>query len=235
MITAAVLLAAAPVSLVSRSPELDFAYRWSAEAEAVPALARRFRADAAAQKREMLKTARAEREVRRRMGAEFNGLQFSREWATAGQSSRLLSLLGETSAFTGGAHPNGGSTALLWDRRLARQVPLGSLLRSGQSWTGAIRQPFCLLLDRERTKRRQQKVVRGEWPNQCPETKELSLVLTDRNRNGRFDHIEVIADSYVAGPYAEGSYEITLPLTAAMLSRLKPEYAPSFEPQPPVQ
>ena len=53
--------------------------------------------------------------------------------------------------------------------------------------------------------------------------------------DGRFDHVAVTADAYVAGPYAEGAYTITLPLTAAMLARLKPAYRAGFEPQPPVQ
>jgi hypothetical protein len=64
---------------------------------------------------------------------------------------------------------------------------------------------------------------------------ELTLALGDRDSNGRFDHVEVIADPYVAGAYAEGAYEIALPLTATMLTRLRPEYGQSFEPQPPVQ
>jgi hypothetical protein len=77
--------------------------------------------------------------------------------------------------------------------------------------------------------------VRGEWPNQCPALSELTLALADRDSNGRFDHVEVIADPYVAGSYAEGAYTVTLPLTATMLARLRPEFRTNFEPQPPVQ
>lgn len=232
----ALLLAAAPVSIASETRDLDFSYGWSAEAEAVPALSRRFRADAARQRRDMNKMAAAEKKARKEMGlAEWNGLQFSRSWETAGQSARLLSLIGATGSYTGGAHPNGGTTALLWDKKLARQTSYAALLQSGQSWDGALRQPFCILLDRERAERRQEKVTRGEWPSQCPGLKELTLALADHDHDGRFDHMDVTADSYVAGPYAEGPYEISLPLTAAMLQRLKAEYRASFEAQPPVQ
>ena len=69
----------------------------------------------------------------------------------------------------------------------------------------------------------------------CPEMKEVAVVLSDTDRNGRFDHITVIADQYVAGPYAEGPYDISLPITARMIKRVKPEFAPSFEPRPPVR
>ena len=123
----------------------------------------------------------------------------------------------------------------MWDRLSAKEIKIASLLRAGQSWDGAIRQPFCVLLDRERAKRRQEPARSGDWLSQCPELKELTIALADENRNGRFDHLAITADAYVAGPYAEGAYEISLPLTATMLSRVKPEYRLSFEPQPPVQ
>lgn len=229
------LLAAAPVTIASDRNGLDFSYSWSREAEAVPALARRFRTDAARQKRDMMAMVATEKAMRRKMKLDFGGLQFSRAWTTSGQSRRLLSLVGATSAYTGGAHSNGGTTALLWERALSREVTLASLLQPGKSWDGAIRQPFCILLDRERTKRRQEPVKSGEWPNQCPELKELTIALADHDRDGRFDHLDLTADAYVAGPYSEGPYEVSLPLTATMLARLKPAYRAEFEPQPPVQ
>jgi hypothetical protein len=106
---------------------------------------------------------------------------------------------------------------------------------SPTGWTGAIRQPFCTLLDREREKRREQPVRRTDMFGNCPALKELTVTPEDSNGNGRFDHVRVTADPYVAGPYAEGEYVISLPVTFTMVSRLKSEYRPSFEPQPPVQ
>lgn len=230
------ILSLVPVSIASETKDLDFAYSWSAEANAVPALAQRFRSDAAKQRRDMNQAATAEKKAREQMGMrEWSGLQFSRSWETAGQSARLLSLVGATSSYTGGAHPNSGTSALLWDRKLGRETNYAALLKAGQSWSAAIRTPFCTLLDRERAERRREKVKRGEWPNQCPELKELTLALADHDKDGLFDHVDVTADSYVAGPYAEGPYEISLPLTATMLQRLRPEYRASFEAQPPVQ
>jgi hypothetical protein len=34
---------------------------------------------------------------------------------------------------------------------------------------------------------------------------------------------------YEAGPYAEGAYEVTLPVSAAVVAAVKGEYRPSFE------
>ena len=64
---------------------------------------------------------------------------------------------------------------------------------------------------------------------------ELTVLLVDEDKNGRFDHVRVTADQYVAGPYAEGPYEISLPITETMLKRLKSEYRTSFEPRPAVK
>ncbi len=233
---AAVLLALAPVTISSKDDLLAFDYRWSAEAAAIPALNRRFRAEAARQKRAALRTARDNAEVRRRFNSAVPGGDFfSRSWQTAGQTTRLLSLEAETAAHTGGAHPNSGTSSLLWDRRLAREISLDALLQRPGWWSSAIRQPFCTLLDRERVKRREEPVPRGEWPSRCPKLKELTLTLEDRDGDQRFDHVRATADPYVAGPYAEGNYVISLPITGRMIARLKPQYKSSFEPQPPVQ
>ena len=231
----ALLIVAAPVEIVSSSPALDFRYRWSAEAAAVPALDRRFRREAAKLKAKWLKDGREYLVIREKMGGGAVGYMLSVDWTTAGSTPRLLSLERASANFSGGAHGNSGTSSLLWDRRLAREVKLDALLLRPGWWNGAIRQPFCTLLDRERAKRRQEQVKRGEWPNQCPELKDLTLTLEDKDRDRRFDHLSVTADPYVAGAYAEGEYVISLPLTAAMLARLKPEYRASFEAQPPVQ
>ena len=238
MITIALALAAAPVAIASKDELLEFEYSWSGEAATVPALDRRFRADAAKQKREALATAREDRKVRLETGGkpeDWNGHFFSHSWETAGQSTRLLSLEASTGTYTGGAHGNSGTSSLLWDRRAAREISLDSLLQRPGWWNAAIRQPFCTLLDRERAKRRGEPVNKADMFGACPELKELTLTLEDKDKDARFDHVRVTADPYVAGPYAEGEYVISLPLTAAMLNRLKPAYRADFEPQPPVQ
>jgi hypothetical protein len=117
---------------------------------------------------------------------------------------------------------------------LNREIAIRNLLRPGKSWAGAIRQPFCVLLDRERAKRREEPVKKDDFFANCPALSSVSILLEDSDKNRRFDHILVTADPYVAGPYVEGAYEISLPLTEAMIERLKPEYRASFEPRPPI-
>ena len=47
--------------------------------------------------------------------------------------------------------------------------------------------------------------------------------------NGRtFDRIGIWYGPYVAGPYAEGAYELDFPVDARVLAAVKPEYEAAF-------
>ena len=53
-------------------------------------------------------------------------------------------------------------------------------------------------------------------------------VLMGSGDKAHFTRIGLIADPYVAGPYVEGSYEVTLPVSPALLKAVKPEYRSMF-------
>jgi len=92
------------------------------------------------------------------------------------------------------------------------------------------RSSFCKALDAERLRRRDGERLEGEFA-QCPAFKELAIILVDRKRNHRFDHLLFVASPYVAGPYVEGSYEISLPISSSLIAAMKPDYRSSFEVQ----
>jgi len=235
-VIALLLIAAAPVrdfSVKQSTRHYSYTYGWPKEAVAIPALNRKLTAEMNEDRRWLVKEATSAS----KQGSWFppDGYESQLTWETVGQSKRLLSLSGSYWTYTGGAHGNGVTKAMLWDRQRNREIGIAQLLRTGTSWIGAIRQPFCVLLDRERVERRAEPVRRNEMFGDCPSYGSLIVVLTDKDRSGRFDHIDVTADQYVAGPYSEGPYDISLPITGKMIERLKPEYSSSFEPQPPVQ
>jgi hypothetical protein len=226
--------AARPFSVEEENDLYGFSYSWPAEAAAVPELVAQFTSERDKAKGELAASAKLDREERRKQGFDFHPYAAQVTYETRGQSDRLLSLERNVYSFTGGAHGSSGSGAVLWDRNAAHQVSIPDLVQPGQSWTGAVRQPFCVLLDREREKRRGEPVRKDDMFGECPKYEELTALISDDDRNGRFDHVKVIADQYVAGPYVEGPYEISLPITPTMIERLKPEYRRSFEPKPPV-
>ncbi|WP_309700934.1 MULTISPECIES: hypothetical protein [unclassified Sphingomonas] len=84
----------------------------------------------------------------------------------------------------------------------------------------AIRTDYCARLKAEQRRRNQGDV---SSMNVCPQVKNLTILLG--STNGRaIDRIGLIADPYVAGSYAERAYEVTLPVTRAILAAVKPEY-----------
>jgi hypothetical protein len=201
---------AKPFKTELKSKWLDFEYGWSSEANAIPALVARFSADMRKQRASLTAQAQKDAADRKKQGFPFNAYEQVTSITTVGETPRLLSLSNDTYEFAGGAHGNSGTKAILWDRRLNRQIDLNALFRTGSSYLTTIRGPYCSALKAERKKRRQ-----GEQ-------------LGDPKKKGRFNQILIVADPYVAGPYVEGSYDISVPVTAALITKLKPEYRPSF-------
>src|SRR4051794_33200695 len=218
---------AKPFSYKSRTryAEVDFTY--SADAAAVPALVRRFKADLARERAQTVQCGRQETEIRVKSGSEGIACSSSTGITTSGQTGRLLSLARADYAFTGGAHGNGGTTPLLWDRRLGKEIKFASLFSAPEGYASALRDPYCRALNAERNKRRGQGYESSAVPefDACPKFSELSLIPAG---SPRFSTIHVIASPYTAGPYVEGEYDVVLPVTARLMSALKPQFRASF-------
>ena len=221
---------ARPIKVETKNSALEFTYEWSSEAAAVAALDRRFRAESAKAYREALVNARQDQALARQQKRDFNPEFYSMHWSTAGQTPRLLSLQSQLGTFTGGAHPNSSNGALLWDRRLNQQIGMDALFLRKQAFGALTRIRYCVLLAGERQKRRDGEKFGGDF-DQCPKYRELAIAPTDKDKDGRFDTIAMVASPYVAGPYVEGEYEIEVPVTRQLIAALKPAYRNSFEAQ----
>ena len=217
------------VRMVEENDLFDFEASWPVEAAAEPLLDARFREQAVASKAEIRRMAEDEKKMRDENGLVFHGLSTSTVWTTAGQSERLLSLSGEASSYTGGAHPNYGAVSILWDREQDKEVTMRALFGRNASLDGALREEFCRKLDAERDNRRGGVEIDGTF-GECPDiSSDIVVVPTDADGNGKFERLMLIASPYVAGSYAEGSYEIVLPMTQARLAAVNEMYRPSFE------
>lgn len=159
----------------------------------------------------------------------FNPYGSSTGWQVVADLPNWLSLSADYWEFTGGAHGNSAFGTLLWDKRadVARD-PL-SLFTSAAALQGATQAEFCDLLDRQRAQKRGEPVVReeGNWMNECIGLDAVTVVLGSSNRR-TFDRIGFLVPPYNAGPYAEGSYEVTLPVGKAIMDAVKPEFKTAF-------
>ena len=216
-----------PFAVDRKGDTVEFNYAWSAEASAIPALVRRLRGDLETSWRAASTTAQSDRAEALTAQRPFKGHKFSRRWTTAGQSSRLLSLDGQT--LIGGTKPSNGAEGLLWDRSARAEIKTERLFAAANDLETLVHAPYCNTLEGERAKRRGGSARAGEAFSACPKLSELAVVPADSNANRRFDRFRLIAPTGVAGADAEGRYDIAVPVTAELRAALKPAYRSSFE------
>jgi hypothetical protein len=104
------------------------------------------------------------------------------------------------------------------------------MFRSKAALQAALGEGWCAGLKAERTARlgEEASAVMDEddiFP--CPPIAELQIYPASSDGQ-RFDRIELLAGQYVAGSYAEGIYEVTLPVTAQVLAAVRPQYRAAF-------
>jgi hypothetical protein len=141
---------------------------------------------------------------------------------------RYLSLSSNIATYTGGAHGNYGRSALVWDREAGKSLDPKDMfdLAALEQATATVR---CRLLNAERAERRGEPVPAdsSEWSEDCPDMDSIILFVGSSNRRA-FDRLGFYYGPYVAGSYAEGEYEVDLPVNAAILAAVKPEYRGAF-------
>ena len=207
----------------------DFEYAYPAEAGAIPALKAWLDADLKKQREDLIAEAKDGKADAKTNDYPFNGYSSGLTWSRVADLPGWLSLSGLTYEFTGGAHPNHGYTALLWDKGANRQRAATDLFISKAAFSAAIRGAFCDLLDRQREAKRGEKINRtsGDEFDACLDPAESTLILGSSNHQ-TFDRLGVLIGPYEAGPYAEGDYEVNLPVTQSLLDAVKPEYKAAF-------
>ncbi|HXG81863.1 MAG TPA: DUF4163 domain-containing protein [Sphingomicrobium sp.] len=221
----------APAAFVldEKNELIDFHFGWSAEAAAVPQLVDRFRKEMDKAKAELEAGAGEDKAFKEKEGFDFHGFMSTTDYKTTGQSPRLLSLSVEAGSFTGGAHGNYGVGSLLWDRAEAKEIKPTDLFAEPANMDRLLTQRWCDALNKARYEKRGEPVGGGGIFDDCPALSEIAIIPADKDGNGRFDTIMLVASPYVAGPWAEGAYEIELAVTPDLLAALKGDYRTSFE------
>jgi hypothetical protein len=208
---------------------IEFHYGWSAEAAAVPQLAAKFRKEMEQAESDLIGGAKEDKASREKEGFDFNGYMSSTQYDTAGQSSRLLSLRVDVGTYTGGAHGNHGTAALIWDRLANFEIGNKDLFAEAANRERLLTQRWCDALNKAREGKRGEPVGGGGIFDDCPKLDEIAIIPTDKNGNGRFELLTLVASPYVAGPWVEGDYEIELAVTPDLIAGLKSDYRDSFE------
>ena len=205
-----------------------FAYSWPAAASAIPALAEQLQAERDEQlgeQKDEWQSALADSPVD---CVSCRNRGFEKKWLVVADLPDWLSLSADLYVYTGGPHGTYGKSSLVWDKSAGRGMAGIELFNSPVDLEQALGAKLCAALTEARAKRRGGPVEQdGEWPNDCPGLDEASILVGSSNEK-TFDRIAVYFGPYVAGPYAEGDYELDFPVTASVIDAVKPEYARAF-------
>ncbi len=207
----------------------DFNYAYPAAAAAIPALRSFLEADLTKQKAALIKSAKEGRDEAKLADIEYHPYYRATDWRVVTETPGWLSLSATHESYEGGAHPNHWPDALLWDKAAGKQRAAEDLFTSKAALSQVIRKPFCREIDKQRSQKRGEPVKAGsdELFSNCIDPLGEVVILGSSNHR-TFDRIGILVAPYNAGPYAEGDYEVTLPVTAEILAVVKPEFRDSF-------
>jgi hypothetical protein len=222
--------AAAPMAYESKTPFADVSLTLPPAIKSQPDLHARLYASAVRDLRQFSEGAQADRTE---AGGDGGSAPYDKTiTVTPGaETGKLFSLVRGVSEYTGGAHPNPSATAVLWDKALKREVPGSDLFRGGD--LSALDTALCAAVNAERKRRDPQAqpitLTSAMW--NCPRAAGLPFVLAPSTTPGKAGGLVFLIGPYQVGPYSDGSYEVTVPLSA-FRQLLSPTYADEFAGQP---
>lgn len=144
-------------------------------------------------------------------------------WSITAVSPHLISLRNAWFDDTGGAHPNHGSGVLLWDR-VRNVMVLQDELFKPEVDTATVDALLCQATTRAKEARLGPTDPKA-W--HCPKFADGHAVLVPSSQPYRIGGMMFLFDPYTIGPYAEGDYEVLLPLDD-FKSILAPSWAGDF-------
>ena len=155
--------------------------------------------------------------------------QYARKvvWTITAISPRLISLKSEWFADTGGVHPNRGDGSYLWDREHNQMLQQTELFKPGYDFS-ALNPVLCDAITKVKAARMGPTDPKS-WT--CPKWDDSRAVLVPSTRPYRIGGLMFLYDPFVIGAYAEGDYQVTIPLSVFQQA-LAPAWADQFTGSP---
>lgn len=199
---------ARPLVFKQTDPAADIALTLPPEISRYPALHGALYDREAAQLKDFAAEAEAQRKA---SDGQYPWRQYEsqRQWFVAANTPRLVSLRAMWFDYTGGAHPNHGAAALLWDTGANAEIKTAALFRPDADMK-VLDKAICDAVTAAKN-RREGATPLGDIFS-CPKWTETALVLAPSTEPAKVGGLTVLIDPYVVGPYVEGDYEVTLPL-----------------------
>jgi hypothetical protein len=152
-------------------------------------------------------------------------------WRYSAKAGDIVSLIGDASEYTGGAHPN-----QRFDARIARsngaEIAFNDMLIAQRSPSPATVIAICEALKAAKVERIRSATILDE-PIVCigasanARTEDARLVLAPSNEPDKFGGVYAYYEPYAVGAYAEGPYILTVQ-QELFAEDLRPEFKPLF-------
>lgn len=218
---------AKPERLVAETEQYFVSVVYPAAAAQIPKLQALFLADFAQGKRDVVADVQ-EAQLDIDEGATFSPPCSAAGWTTVADTSRWISLVGQSYWFsTGMAHPNAGFILRLWDKRDGTTRQFRNLVVSLEKLAETLQPAFCKVIDAERARRRGAPVRGNADFSECLDPTD-HLIVPGSSDGRALDRLDIYVNPYEAGPFSEGSYHVRLPVTPAVIAALRADYAQSF-------
>lgn len=221
----------APASDVEEKGELiEFAYAYPRDAAQIPELAKWLDTDRQVKREALIVAAERDRAASAKGGFPYHAHSHLQKWLRVTNTRRFLSLSSEVETYMGGAHGMTSFETLLWDRNERRVLKPLDIFTSPEAFDAAIRDDFCARIKRAKAAKGIQTPDEPDSPfAKCPPASAQTVWLG--SSDGRYlDRMTIAIAPYEVGPFAEGSYKINVPVTAALVRAVKPEFARDFLP-----
>ncbi len=221
------------VKVEEKNAAFEFSYDYPAQAAAIPKLASWLKADQATARKKLAGWAKDGMRDAKANQYEYRAYTLGAHWDVVGDNAQFLSLSALDDNYTGGAHGNYSYRFLLWDRKANKPLKnYSEIFINGKGALDLVRKEYCAALVKERASRLGEDWAKeaGSSLEQCPPYSDLAIGYVGK-AGQPFDTVQLTAGPYVAGSYAEGAYEIGVPIPKALLGAIKPQYRSAFAAQ----
>lgn len=158
------------------------------------------------------------------MAGSTESYSFSAQYRLIGQSRRLLSLSHDWVGYGEAAHIAFGTEAFLWDRHSKQPLRFEGVFANSLGVSELLNGRWCAAY-------RKMIARTPEWagPKSCPAFGNIAAQPADRDQDGRFETIRLIASPLEGPGIYSGQYETEIAVTPNLIAKLKGEYRGSFE------
>lgn len=219
-------------SIAEETATLAFSYGWPGEAVAIPALDQWLRGNAASLRKQALAAAGEDEAAAKKSGYPYRQHSYEERFAVVADTPAMLVLQSEGYVYTGGAHGMPVTTDIIWDKAAGKRLATGALVDL-PAFARAAGPAYCRALQSQRTEKRGAPVdASGEQGGirefvTCVPMLEQDVLPISKG-GAALDTMRIHIPPYNAGPYAEGSYTIELPMDAALLATVRPAWKGAF-------